>query len=182
MVSEICGESDAVCVVAVRNGVHCLAHLVGVDERTDEDQAAEHEPEPEGGGAEIRGKAAGARFAAEALGHLVIPDERKDAAGDRAEQEENEAVVHGFLPVAAHGGDIQVLADAGPENDRINAAGNDAENDVLPERALIVHDLERHGRRCRLLIRCVVHEICLPFTMKIRRPPIPQRRSRMTVK
>lgn len=155
---------EAVCVVAGCDRVHRFADLVYIDKRTDDDQAAENVPEPVGGGAEISLEAACARFVADTLGDLMEPDDAHDAAGDFLKQEEDEAVVHGLLAVASGSGEVQILADAGPEYDAVNTAGKDRENNVFPKLSLRVHRLHRHGNRL-LYVRCVAHKFYHPFAL-----------------
>lgn len=133
-------ESIAVCVVAAGDVVHSLDDLVGVDVRTNNDQAAENIPEPESGSAEIGLHAAGTSLIADTLGNLMEPDEGENTTGNFLEEEEDQAIVHCLLTVASGSCHVDVFTDTGPHNDIVDTAGQDTENDELPESSLVVHN------------------------------------------
>ena len=73
------------------------------------------------------------------LNHLitvVYPEVREQVAetsaqGDRSDDEEKQAEVHGVLAVIAGSADIDVFREDGHHNQGINAEGNDAQQDGL---------------------------------------------------
>ena len=62
--------------------VQSLHHLMNVDEGTDQDQAAQNIPQPEGSGAQLGVHAAASCLVAHTLGQVVHPDQGINAQGD----------------------------------------------------------------------------------------------------
>ena len=117
----------ALCVIVFAQQIHSIAQLVQVDERTYENQAAQHVPAPEGAGAEAVSNTATAQLVTDTSGDPMTPYDSANAQGDGSDQEEQQAVVHGLLAVMTGSDQVDVGGKVGIENDGLEAEGDDAQ-------------------------------------------------------
>ena len=82
-----------------------------LDKRAYEDQRAQNAPAPEGACAKLIIDAAARQLSADSVGNLMAPDKGHNAQRQPGEDEQNQAVVHGFLAVVSACDRIDIRAD-----------------------------------------------------------------------
>lgn len=119
------------CVVCGAQFVHCVEHLVVVDEGANHDKRAQYCPQPIGGGGDGGRHAAAALLIADARTEIVMPDQPANAQCKPADEEEHETVIHRLFAVVAAGDDVEILGRGGHDDYRVDAERNDAQQNEL---------------------------------------------------
>lgn len=116
---------SAVDVVVFRQQIHRLEQLVQIHQRSNDDQTSQYIPTPEGAGAKAVGNAAGSQVVADSCGKLMVPYNGVNAQSEPGENEGHQAKMHGLLAVIPGSDQVDIAADAGHQDNGIDAQGDD---------------------------------------------------------
>lgn len=132
----IYGENSALGVIVGAEHVHSGEQLVRVDKGAYNNQRAQHVPQPEGSGVELIGQVPAQQLTAHAVGEAVGPDQGHDAHSQPGEDQDHQAVVHGFFVIIGAGNGVDLGADLGHDHQAVNAQGDDGQQNEFQQTAV----------------------------------------------
>ena len=95
------GSLTSLCICIFANSIHCLAKLVKVNKRSDNDTRSKYIPQPESRCSKVALDSPCTSLITNTLWHLVHPDNRIDTKCQPGEYKDHQAVVHCFLTVTS---------------------------------------------------------------------------------
>ena len=104
-----------------------------INERTDDDDAANDVPKPEISSAEAIVNTAALQLSADTVRNSVVPNDAGNTEGDGANDKCKEAEMHGLLAVISGCNGVDIVGDGRHNDERIDAEGDDGEKDGLDE-------------------------------------------------
>lgn len=116
-----------------------------------EQQRTEEAPAPEGACAEAVVDVAAAKLSTDSFGDVVIPKQGDNAEGQPAEDEGNQAEVHGLSAVMGRSDGIDIRADGGHNHKPVNTKGQDGQQNVLQQTAVGLQLIGRSGGETGIL-------------------------------